>query len=66
MVAPGSVDVTGTIWIQWKERVDHHQRSDEEEDGKEDDLVKEFGKSAVLQMNLVHSFQKTKTKRART
>lgn len=39
MVAPGSVDVTGTIWIQWKERVDHHQRSDEEEDEKEDDLV---------------------------
>ena len=47
MVAPVSVNVTETIWIQWKERVDHHQRSDEEEDGREDDLVKEFGKSAI-------------------
>lgn len=42
MVAPVRVDVTETIWIQWKERDDHHQRSDAEEDGKQDDLVKEF------------------------
>lgn len=57
MVAPVRVDVTETIWIQWKERDDHHQRSDAEEDAKQDDLVKN-----LWICYLVHSLQKTKTK----
>lgn len=61
MVAPVRVDVTETIWIQWRERDGHHQRSDAEEDGKQDDLVKEF-------VNLLSStfITKDKKKRART